>query len=430
MKLKSLAVILNRPLSKLVLGSVGGYAIVLFLSPLVTRVYTPEEFGQFAIFSGFVAVASVFMSLSLELGILSAKGIGEARRYAFLSVVTVLCMTLIVSLAVLLLGGLGVDLHLPTWALALAVLSCTVASLTSVAINWCIYARRPSLAARSVFASLSGRSVMQVGLGYGIGGLFGLVVGEVGGRLLALLAATGGQLVGPVRVLTTRARLTRADLADIRPYGLYITPSAAIDTALVWLPAPLFSIFFDPFVGGLVAMTQRLGSVLLTISNQSIGQLFHRRTSEKLGVDNSYLFRFLLLYFGGLLFLTVVAVLLLFWQGETVFGILLGSAWSGAYFAAIALAPLYLFQFVSLLSNRVILVGGRAYVKLLSSVAQLAALFATMATARWMDLGWETALFSLAACLALVQGLTILYALQLLLQSGDTESVTTAPAEN
>lgn len=423
MNMKSLASILNRPLGKLVLGSAGGYAFVLVLSPVMTRVYTPEDFGQFAIFSSFVAVASVLMSMSLELGILSAKRRSEARRYVFLSVAAVVVMTALITVCLLLLYILGVDLRLPAWVLVLAVLSCAIASLTSIAINWSIYSQEPDLAARAVFLSLSGRSVMQVGLGYASGGILGLALGEIAGRLLALLAAAGGQLRSQFRLSNRNRRLTKTHLDAMRPYALYVTPSAAIDTALVWLPAPLFSIFFGPFAGGLVAMTQRFGSVPLTIANQSLGQIFHRRAAEKLGSDNGYLLRFIMLYFGGLLLLAAVAVFALAWGGDRLFGLLLGSAWSQTYIAAIALAPLYLFQFVSLLTNRIILVGGRANIKLASSIAQLCVLIATVAVAKWTNLSWEPALFAVAGCLALTQCLTILYVLHLLSHSRSTKRV-------
>lgn len=271
---------------------------------------------------------------------------------------------------------------------------------------------------------------MQVGLGYLYGGLWGLAIGEIAGRFLALSVAINQRIKYSLKLLTTRKKLTSADSAAIRPYAFYITPSAAIDTALVWLPAPLFSIFFGPLAGGLVAMTQRFGSVPLTILNQSLGQLFHRRTAEKLGSDNAYLLRFVLLYFGGFLFLTIIAVFLLIWQGEAIFRLLLGEAWSNTYIAAIALAPLYFFQFVSLLTNRVILVAGRANIKLLTSFAQLCALFFSVFYAKSMNFPWETALFGAAVCLALTQGLTILYAFNLLHQKNDGGRPAPSAVEN
>lgn len=423
MNMKSPASILRRPIGKLVLGSAGGYAIVLVLSPLMTRVYTPEDFGQFAIFSSFVAVASVLMSLSLELGILSAKRRSEARRYVFLSVATVIAMTLLMSAGLFVLGALGVNLRLPAWALALAVLSCTVASLTSIAINWSIYSREPHLAARAVFVSLSGRSAMQMGLGYTTGGLCGLVLGEIAGRALALIAAVGTHGSTCLRLSKRWRTPTKTHADAIRPYALYITPSAAIDTALVWLPAPLFSIFFGPFAGGLVAMTQRFGSVPLTIMNQSLGQIFHRRAAENLGIDNRYLLRFIVFCFVGLLVVTILAVVVLLWQGQLLFRLLLGNAWSETYIAAIALAPLYLFQFVSLLTNRVIMVSGRANIKLMSSLLQLCALLCSVAVTKWIALSWQPALFCVAGCLALTQLLTILYVLHLLTDKKNEQRV-------
>lgn len=416
MKFKWIMETLSRPAGKLMAGSLGGYAILLALAPLLTRLYSPETFGQFSVFGSFVAVASVCVSFSLELGILSARRRSEALHYArTASVAIVLTSGIFLALLAVFLVA-GVDVQLPGWAAALAIVACATAGLTSVATNLSIYAGDSARAGRAVFAGLSARSLGQAALGYFYGGLAGLVLGEVLGRLFALSVSLNHRFGMPLRSTFDGSRPRRLDGRAIRPYALYITPAAAIDVALVWLPAPLFALLFGPVAGGLVAMMQRLASVPITVANQSIGQVFHRRAALMLGTDNRRLVTFILAYFAFFFLLAAVAVIIMFFFGETLFGFLLGEAWGKMYLAAIAMAPLYLFQFVSILTNRIILVSGRANLRLATSSAQLAVLVAATFASSMTGASWEMALFWVASSLALTQCASILYVLHMLVK--------------
>ena len=56
-------------MSTLVSGNVLGQSAVLLASPILTRLYTPEEFGVFAIFASLLGIVGIVSGLRYELAI-------------------------------------------------------------------------------------------------------------------------------------------------------------------------------------------------------------------------------------------------------------------------------------------------------------------------------------------------------------------------
>src|SRR5579859_6097194 len=63
----------NRPFLKdvsiMLTGAAGGQAVSLLLSPLLTRLYSPQEFGTLSVYSAIVAILVVISSLRYELAL-------------------------------------------------------------------------------------------------------------------------------------------------------------------------------------------------------------------------------------------------------------------------------------------------------------------------------------------------------------------------
>lgn len=386
---------------RLLSGSGLGYAIVLAFSPLLTRLYSPNDFGTFAVFGALVAVGSIFATMSFELGILSARRASGAFRFAGLAVASLTVMT-VAALALLLLSmTLGLQPPLENWVLVSAIASCAFAALTSIGINWAIRRERAGIAAGATFVSLGGRSAGQAALGFMLGGLPGLVLGELLGRVAGWLAVERGILRHAVRSTLARTRKVRDDFTAEIVYPLYTTPGIALDTALVWLPAPLFALYFDPAAGGFIALVQRIGSAPLTIANQSLGQLFHRRASQMVDTKPGSVVRFVLI----VLLLTLppalgLGVVLWIW-GESLAGFVLGRYWGPAGFVALAFLPLFYLQFLSLMTNRLILIQGNMRLKLVASATHITLIWTGCMITSALGMGWEAAVIIVPGILAL-----------------------------
>lgn len=374
----------------LIAGSASGYFLVLLVSPIITRIYSPEEFGRFAVFGSIVAIFSIITTLSFEFGILGSLSRTLALRFSMAAtLVSALLLLLgLIVYVVLSLFGAVVFLLSPS-EIILAFASCFIAVITNIAINIAIHSNYSTTAARGTFLSLSMRSLLQVGFGYSFGGLSGLIYGDVIGRLIGWLAVERGSFRVAIRGLLNYRKNVWSHVKRNTSYIFYLTPANAVETSLVWLLAPLFAMFYDPFIGGLVAIVQRLASAPLTIINQSLGQVFHHYAAKEYKDNSIQIIRYALLI--AFFTLPILAMLMaIFWvYGEKISIIFFGDQWGGAGYVMFMFLPLYYVYFLSLITNRLLMIMSRAYFKLIASVLHLGLLLGSLPLAIYMGLDWK-----------------------------------------
>lgn len=364
------------PLLALGSGSAGGYLLILALAPVLTRLYSPADFGLFGVFGAVYAVLSIIVPLGYDQGIVGARRRTEALR---ISTVTHLAAAMLSVVALVLTIPaemlMPADLDIGVAALALAVIVCWLTVFGQVATNFAIRSRKVGRAAAGTFANLAGRSLFQVGFGLWPGGLAGLVAGEFLGRLAGYAIVETGVAVKAFRRILRRPGRVLADARRNASFPLYLMPASALDVVLVWTPAPLFTFAYGPVAGGLVVIIQRLGSAPLTILNQSLGQLFHLEAARALDGGRHRIFRWLALIILGSLAAFVPLWLVLIRYGEALFALALGPDWAEAGIVMAIWAPLLYVQFVALLTNRLIIVLDRNRVRLVGSVINVALMF-------------------------------------------------------
>ncbi|MEM5471138.1 hypothetical protein WNZ14_05315 [Hoeflea sp. AS60] len=386
-------------LLKLGVGSASGYVITLAVSPFLMRLYSPAEFGLFGVFGAIVAMSSILATMSFELGILGAPNRPSSMQFAITAVSLAMLATLFATPIGFLLALWFPQVGLPAWAMAAAFPVCLVAVLQIVAINWAIRTDQTGVAARATFASLAGRSFFHIVFGYVFGGLGSLIAGEFSGRILGWLAAERGTLRVVIARLVRGPSTLFSHISRNRQYAVHVTPSTAIEVALVWVPAPGFALVYGPAAGGFLALVQRLGSAPLTVLNQSMGQLVHRHAGAVLGVDNNRVLRLIGAVLVGTLPLLALLMGSLWLRGAEVAAFVFGEQWRAAGMVALAFTPLYYVQFLSLITNRLILVMGYMRMKLAGSLLHLAILCLSFPAARLLDLDWLGAMALQASAL-------------------------------
>lgn len=90
-------------------GTALGQVINTMFSPIITRVYTPEEYGLLSVFSSILLIFS-FSSLKYEMAIPIAKDEDEAVNTMALSIIVLLFVSFLVSIALFVRGDFVLDL--------------------------------------------------------------------------------------------------------------------------------------------------------------------------------------------------------------------------------------------------------------------------------------------------------------------------------
>ena len=70
----------SKKIITLISGTVGTYFFPIIFSPLLTRIYTPDEFALFTIYITAVQIISVVSTLKYELGIPLVKNYQEKSK--------------------------------------------------------------------------------------------------------------------------------------------------------------------------------------------------------------------------------------------------------------------------------------------------------------------------------------------------------------
>lgn len=402
-----------KDLISLSLGSGAGYLAVLLLSPALTRLYEPADFGIYGVFAAIYAVATILVPLGYDQGIVGAPRRAEAMRFAATThQFAVVLSVALLAIALPLTPFMPEALHLTYPMVTLALLTGWLSVVGAVAINSAIRFGDTRRASASTFVNLAGRSGLQLAFGIWWGNVYGLIAGEMLGRLAAILVAETGIARKSFRRIARSPALSWAYARRHSDYARYLMPASALDVLLVWSPAPLITFAYGPAAGGMLVLIQRLASAPLTIVNQSLGQIFHLHAARAMASPHRGIVRRWIGLLAGLSLLGSVLlwVALLEW-GRPFFGFIFGANWAEAADIALIWVPLIYVQFVSLLTNRLIIIMDMMRIKLIASICNIALMFTTVPIASIAGLDFQTAMIVLVGLLTLSYAIVIVVVL-------------------
>ena len=331
--------------------------------PVLSRLFSPETFGQYALLNSFTSVAAVGSSLRYDLAIISADTNIEARALlsASLLFIAIIAMVSGLLMSAFITGdrmGLGV---LPSLAGVLAFLMVALLGLSSAMRCWNVRQRR--------FEDLSRVSVRQ--------SLARVAVACLGGLYPQWYCLTAADLIGrtygitymvrrnPVAMLSGDTAGTLREMKDaITKYWTFpalLLPSSLLDTLTVMLPVPLLAALYGSSAAGQFALSYQLLSVPSILLNASVAESFHSHLNECAAVGGQKALRLFWHTCAGLIAVGAVPFAVIFVGGRVIFPMLLGGAWVEAGLLSSAMAPWLFAMFViSPLERTVIVFRGQS----------------------------------------------------------------------
>ena len=269
----------TRPVLTLLTGSGLAQAIALAVSPLLTRLYAPGQFGLFALYLSVVALLAVVATGRYELAIVLPEADDDAWQVGALA----LGLAVLFSAAALLcvwafetrLMALAGPAHPSAW-LYLLPLAVLLTSVTATLGCWENRRRRYTSLAINRTAQSGTTALASVGLGLtGYTGL-GLVIGSVTGQALAAalfvlgLGRTGGT---PVRPSLGRAALA-VQARRFAAFPRINLPHALLDAVQATAVLALMGLVYGSVTLGLYALTLRVARTPLALFGASVAQVF------------------------------------------------------------------------------------------------------------------------------------------------------------
>ncbi|HAF70296.1 TPA: polysaccharide biosynthesis protein [Candidatus Acetothermia bacterium] len=259
-------------------GAALGQAITVLVSPILTRLYSPEDFGVFGVYASILGIATVIASLRYEYALPLPEDDETAANILALCFLLLLGMS---GLVALLIYGLGEQIvtwiNVPRlkpylWLIPLGMLG---AGTYQILNYWAVRKRDFPRIARTRISRGVGRAAIQVGVGLAHSGPLGLLLGQLAGETAgsaSLGLAAWNKDRTPFKALSFN-RISQVGRRYKR-FPLFSSWGSLLDALGAQLPQILFAAFYGAEVAGWFALGQRVIAAPLNIVVDSVAQVY------------------------------------------------------------------------------------------------------------------------------------------------------------
>ena len=345
---------LTKNVLTLMTGTTIAQALPLAITPFLTRLYTPAEFGLLALFMNLTVILSVVATGRYDLALMLPKEDKEAMNVLSLSVVlTLFTSCLVLSIVILFnepITGLFKTPKFSTW-LYLLPLSTLFYGIFQILCSWLNRQKQYVALAGSNVTLKTGTEItkLAVGINKKISTTLsnGLIVGYMFGQFLAstiLIIHFLKHEWQKVKLINFKKTLFFAKL--YKKFPIYNVPFSLISSFSQGFLVIAFISSGHPEAAGFFGFTKSAMFLPITLLSTSLGRVFFKEATvhfqtprlEEIAVK---------LFYGIAKLFTPFIVFIMFWAPE-IFGYVFGKPWieAGKY-AAIFAPVVFLFLFTS-----------------------------------------------------------------------------------
>lgn len=329
----------------LVSGSAVAQIIPIAASPVIARLYSPEEFGLFGIYMSVVSILVIFSCLKYEAAIMLPKDKADAQSLFYLCIIILASMSILSAFIIFVFNDfIAQKLNFnEKFYLFLIPMSLFVVGLTKI---FSVYNSR-----NKYFGNISGSKVFGSAFNTGFKLFF---------SAFSALALIGGSIIGHlVQFFILFFGPTKNKIIEIKDFSLEKIISnakryknfaiypviASVFGALSRNSTVIFlGILYSPEVAGFYALSSRIVSFPAGLISTSVADVFYQKASQTFNEkgDLKSLYKKTTL---ALVKLSFIPFLFLLFLGPQFFSLLFGQTWltAGIYAQLSAISVLMIF---------------------------------------------------------------------------------------
>jgi O-antigen/teichoic acid export membrane protein len=262
---------------------IAGQAFYFSITPILTRLFTPEDFGVFGLVYSFVGLASVLVCMNFDMAIPMAKDDNSALKLVSATGLIAMVVSLLSGVVLLFftwLGWFGFD-NLGSLMIVAAAATILLQGGFQIMQAWHMRTENAPQLGLSHFNINAGRGTAQVGFGLaGLGG-FGLMAGEIAGRLLSVVMLARD----PWKAF--REKSGRYQLVDLREslsgngkLFSVLLPAQTVDAAVPLAILASITALYGPTIAGQFFLMRRILEVPISLIFRAVADLFYGRISS------------------------------------------------------------------------------------------------------------------------------------------------------
>lgn len=334
----------------LMMGTGVAQLIPIAVSPILSRLYSPAEFGSLALFVSLSCIAAVLVTGRYEFAILLPKRDRDAIHvFGLASLLSVVISGLLLVLIAIFhsliadLLGTAERADLLYWIPA----STLLIGLSQSLYYW--FNRKSRYGHISLSRALQGgsASVVQVVAGFlGVGGI-GLLGGQVVGQALASAMLAGGMWSEErLRIRSINAKRMAIFAKKYSRFPKFLIIAHVFNTSAAQVPSIFLNGLFSAATAGAFFLTQRVLGAPMSLVASAMGDVFRQEASHAY-IHQGNCKGIYLKTFKRLVQISIIPFLILFFIAPAFFSWVFGEQWRDAGAYAQILVPMLFLQFVT-----------------------------------------------------------------------------------
>ena len=335
-------------------GTAIAQAIPIAISPILTRLYSPEDFGVLALYISITTILSMVATCRYEYAILLPEIENDAKNISGLTMVLCILFSLLIFFIVFIFNNSITHLfgnpEISYWLywIPVSVLLMGIFQITSF-LN--TRNKKYKLQSQGIVVQSVSTGVFNLGAGQGGFGVSGLIFGKILGYIFSTFLLSWGILKSGFNFKGINIYSMINSAKKYSRFVKYELPSSILNSSSSQAPIILLTTFFDSSITGFFSLAQRILILPMSILGGAISKVFLQEITQN---KNNYelLRNNTLRTFKKLLFVAIVPMTIMAIYGDVLFEFVFGKNWYIAGLFAQMLTPwLFIVFIVSPLSS-------------------------------------------------------------------------------
>jgi lipopolysaccharide exporter len=323
----------TRNVLTLMTGTTISLAIPIAISPILTRIYTPEDFGVFTLYMAITTIIAVIATGRYEMAIMLPKKDENAVHILILSLIISSVISLISFLIIFFFNSQIIKIlgsqEISRW-LYLVPCSILLVGFYNSFTYWINRKKKYKKMAQNKVIQSGSMATMQVSLGLFKNNTNGLIIGWFFGQLMAVI------LLARLVWREDKNKINKTSIFKMwsfakryKKFPLINSWSGLLNTASRQVPIILLTAFFSTVVTGLFSLAQRILLIPMTLLGNTISQVYFEKVS-KLKDEKHKVKKITLEINKKLLLIGLLPISIIILWGDTLFAFVFGQSWKVA----------------------------------------------------------------------------------------------------
>jgi O-antigen/teichoic acid export membrane protein len=348
-------------------------ALGLIVIPILTRLYSPDAFGGYAVLASICDPFLAFVTMSYAMAIMLPDNEKEVGSLICVCLFFSLLVSAALGLLVLLVRGGIIEIKMTQgvgnylWLLPISIF---LSGLSITLRYWNLRKRRFGNVSLSNMAEYTTNNALTLAAGcFGYASVLSLFLGSLLGLIVKVVVMTHGILVFNLQLI--RSSFKKANLLAVtrryKKFPIYVLWTDVVSRFSLQVPIYFLSSYFSQTLVGYYSLGLRLLTMPVSLIGNSIGEVYFQREAQKKSSDGSLLTNlFERLVASGTFFFVLLALI-----GRDLFGFVFGAQWAEAgTYAQILSFSIYV-RFITIPASYLTVIWEKQNVSLILRISEI-----------------------------------------------------------